>query len=99
MWEIRETIVLVSGENNPTLDAGLIDNSIDNIPQVSEINIVKKAGTAADGSTFVIKEPGEVTYTYEVTTGAGTLSLENIVINDDNATPDDLSDDFVADDN
>ena len=92
-----QTIVLVSGENNPTLDAGLIDNSIDNIPQVSEINIVKKAGTAADGSTFVIKEPGEVTYTYEVTTGAGTLSLENIVINDDNATPDDLSDDFVAD--
>ena len=92
-----QTIVLVSGENNPTLDAGLIDNSIDNIPQVSKINIVKKAGTAADGSTFVIKEPGEVTYTYEVTTGAGTLSLENIVINDDNATPDDLSDDFVAD--
>ncbi|MGK7885866.1 MAG: SdrD B-like domain-containing protein, partial [Crocosphaera sp.] len=87
-----QKVILASGENNPTLDAGLIENST----EVAEINIVKKAGTAADGSTLVIKEPGEVTYTYEVTTGAGTLSLENIVINDDNATPDDLSDDFVA---
>ncbi|MGK7941738.1 MAG: SdrD B-like domain-containing protein, partial [Crocosphaera sp.] len=88
-----QIVILASGENNPTLDAGLIENST----EVAEINIVKKAGTAADGSTFVIKEASQVTYTYEVTTGAGTLSLENIVINDDNATPDDLSDDFIAD--
>ena len=88
-----QIVVLASGENNLTLDAGLTENTV----EVAEINIVKKAGTAADGSTFVITEPGQVTYTYEVTTGAGTLSLENIVINDDNATPDDFSDDFLAD--
>ncbi|MGK7953735.1 MAG: SdrD B-like domain-containing protein, partial [Crocosphaera sp.] len=88
-----QIVVLASGENNLTLDAGLTENTV----EVAEINIIKKAGTAADGSTFVITEPGQVTYTYEVTTGAGTLSLENIVINDDNATPDDFTDDFVAD--
>lgn len=59
------------------------------------ISIVKTAGDAADGDELVAK-PGDVEFTY-VVTNTGTIDLVNIVVVDDNATPDDTSDDVTVD--
>ncbi|HEU0235176.1 MAG TPA: hypothetical protein VFR14_01915, partial [Candidatus Limnocylindrales bacterium] len=58
------------------------------------IQIVKTAGTAADGAEFVT-EPGNVTYTYKVT-NTGPITLLNVTVRDDNGTPAVTGDDFSA---
>ena len=58
------------------------------------IQIVKTAGTAADGAEFVTP-PGPVTYTY-VVTNTGPVSLSAIVVKDDNGTPGTPGDDFTV---
>ena len=57
------------------------------------INIVKTAGSAADGAVLV-QGPGSVTYTY-VVTNTGPIALENIVVMDDNGTAT-AADDFAV---
>jgi uncharacterized repeat protein (TIGR01451 family) len=61
---------------------------------VPDIEIIKLAGTAADGEVFST-EPGPVTYTYKVT-NTGPLPLHDVTVTDDNGTPADTSDDFEA---
>ena len=58
------------------------------------IQIIKTAGTAADGAEFVT-QPGPVTFTY-VITNTGEVTLLNVVVVDDNGTPADTSDDVTV---
>ncbi len=61
----------------------------------SSVNIVKTAGDAPDGDGYVhIGEP--VIFTYTVT-NTGESHLKDIVVNDDNGTPTDETDDFTVD--
>ena len=62
--------------------------------QAPLINLVKTAGNAADGATF-ITEPGNVTYTYKVT-NTGPLALSSVTVRDDAGTPANAADDFSA---
>jgi uncharacterized repeat protein (TIGR01451 family)/fimbrial isopeptide formation D2 family protein len=64
-------------------------------PQFPDIELVKTAGDAADGDVHET-EPGEVTYTYEVT-NSGPLTLIDVTVTDDAGTPDEPSDDVEAD--
>ena len=59
------------------------------------IQIVKTAGNAADGDTEYIASGDDVVYHYTVT-NTGETHLSDIVITDDNGTPNDTSDDFTA---
>ena len=61
-------------------------------PEFPAIVLVKTAGNAADGATF-ITEPGSVTYTYKVT-NTGPLALSAVAVRDDNGTPTNAADDF-----
>ena len=63
-------------------------------PEKPEIQIVKTAGTAADGKIFDTS-PGPVTYTY-VVTNTGPLPLKDVTVRDDNGTPGTLGDDFAV---
>ena len=63
-------------------------------PEFPEIDIVKTAGSAADGAVFSTPA-GPVTYTYEVT-NTGPLALMNVTVTDDAGTPADTGDDFTA---
>jgi len=58
------------------------------------IQLIKRAGTAADGDTYVISAAGGVLYTYDVT-NTGDTHLSDITITDDAGTPGDLSDDVT----
>jgi len=78
-----------------TSNAGSDSDSAEVDVLCPQISIVKTAGDAADGDEYVT-EPAEVPFTY-VVKNTGTADLINVVIVDDNATPDDPSDDFVAD--
>ena len=62
-------------------------------PELPDIEIIKTAGTAADGEVFST-EPGNVTYTY-VVENTGPLPLEDVTVTDDNGTPG-TSDDFAV---
>jgi len=55
-------------------------------PGTPSIRIVKTAGTAADGDTFIIGAPGNVLYTFDVT-NTGDTFLSNLTITDDAGTP------------
>jgi uncharacterized repeat protein (TIGR01451 family) len=63
-------------------------------PEFPVIEVIKTAGDAADGEVYET-EPGEVTYTYEVT-NSGPLTLFDVTVTDDAGTPGDPSDDFEA---
>ena len=54
-------------------------------------------GNDANTAPGIFLNPGTpVTFTYEVTTGAGTVPLGNVVLDDDNGTPTIPTDDFMA---
>jgi hypothetical protein len=59
------------------------------------IDVVKTAGSAADGSTLAITGPTNVLFTYTFT-NTGETSLINAVITDDNGTPGNTNDDFIV---
>ncbi len=85
---------------NPMFEEGepLFENPTDGDDAVSlypGIEIVKTAGDAADGETYVGVE-GLIPFTYTITNTGGT-HLTDIVVNDDNGTPADASDDVTAD--
>jgi len=61
----------------------------------ASIELVKTAGNAADGQVEYIDHPQQITYTY-VFTNTGETHLSNIVVKDDNGTPNDTSDDFTV---
>ncbi len=58
------------------------------------IDLVKTAGTAADGDDYTISEPGMVPFTFVVTNTGGTY-LTGVAIVDDAGTSDDTTDDVV----
>ncbi len=85
---------------NPMFEEGepLFENPTDGDDAVSlypGIEIVKTAGDAADGETYVGVE-GLIPFTYTITNTGGT-HLTDIVVDDDNGTPADASDDVTAD--
>src|SRR5207244_2022058 len=59
------------------------------------IDIVKTAGSAADGTTLFINGAQTVTFSYKVT-NTGDTYLHNITVVDDNGTTSDLTDDFTV---
>lgn len=61
------------------------------------IEVIKTAGTAADGDGYAINEFGDVEFTYTVTNIGGTY-LTNIELVDNVGTVDDVSDDIVFSD-
>jgi len=65
-------------------------------PPAAAIDIVKTAGSAADGEIFTINGPTLVNYTFTIT-NSGDSHLSDIVILDDAGTPADLSDDVTVD--
>jgi len=70
------------------MGGSLCDNPCDDGP------VVVGYGEDADDAPGVMFEDGEpITFTY-VVTNTGTAELSNVVVSDDNATPDDASDDF-----
>ncbi|MBK9362042.1 MAG: carboxypeptidase regulatory-like domain-containing protein [Rubrivivax sp.] len=72
---------LESGETDNTVDAGLV-------PANPGIEIIKDAGQT------LVAPNTPVTFTYSVKNTGG-LALANIVVTDDNATPDNSADDFA----
>ncbi len=63
-------------------------------PLVPSVKIVKTAGTANDGDSYVITVPSDVLYTY-VIANDGETYLTDITITDDAGTPDDTADDVT----
>ena len=61
----------------------------------ARVQVVKTAGTAADGTTLYLPGGGPVLYTY-VVTNTGQTSLTNIVVKDDNGTPGVPGDDITV---
>ena len=59
------------------------------------IQLVKTADDAADGAVDYINSGNDVVYHYTVT-NTGDTYLSNIVVEDDNGTPSDASDDFTV---
>ncbi len=60
-----------------------------------DVKIVKTAGSAADGDTEYINSGDDVVYHYTVT-NTGETHLSNIVVKDDNGTPNNTGDDFTV---
>ena len=81
-----------SRANVATADSAETDPVIDDetvaLPQNPAIRIVKTANP-----TFIFEDGGTITYSYSVT-NAGNVTLTNVTVIDDNATPGDNSDDF-----
>jgi uncharacterized repeat protein (TIGR01451 family) len=61
----------------------------------ASIDLVKTAGEAPNGVDLLLEEPGDVEFTY-VVTNTGTADLQDVILVDDNATPDDESDDVTV---
>ena len=59
------------------------------------IDLVKTAGDVPDGETMLLAAPGDVEFTY-VVRNTGTAPLINVELVDDNATPDDTTDDVTV---
>ena len=76
-----QIVTLASGENNPTIDAGVVNPT-------PGIEIIKDVvGTA------IVAPNTPVTFTYSVRNTGG-VALSSLVVTDDNATPDFAEDDF-----
>ena len=88
---MTQTVILASGEFNSTLDAGIYQLT----PGIEIEKFVN--GIDADLPEDAVEiAPGEdVTFTYEViNTGNVAFAANEIVLTDDNGTPNDYSDDF-----
>jgi hypothetical protein len=80
---MSECVTLGLGETNRTIDAGLVAGPP---PCISLAKSVDK---------FAIGAGQQATYTYVVSNGCS-VTLTNVVVRDDNGTPDLASDDFVV---
>ena len=80
-------------EQQPDKDVNASDDAVVNVIGPS-IQIVKTAGTAADGAEYVT-QPGLVTYHYAVT-NTGEVDLVGVHVVDDHGTPADTSDDIAV---
>ncbi|TMG24206.1 MAG: hypothetical protein E6H96_07285, partial [Chloroflexi bacterium] len=91
----RTNVATATGHTSqkPDVDVSDTDNAVVDIVGPG-IQIIKTAGTAADGAEFVT-QPGPVTFTY-VITNTGEVTLLNVVVVDDNGTPADTSDDVTV---
>jgi len=87
-------IATVAAANEAAKDQENDESSATIVVQCTGISLVKTAGTAEDGEDFVT-EPGSVDFTY-VVTNTSSAALIDITLVDDNATPDDDSDDFAV---
>ena len=87
-------IATVAAANEAAEDQANDQSSATIVVQCAGISLVKTAGTAADGEDYVT-EPGSVTFTY-IVTNTSSAALIGIDLVDDNATPDDASDDFAV---
>ena len=87
-------IATVAAANEAAKDQANDQSSATIVVQCAGISLVKTAGTAADGEDYVT-EPGSVTFTY-IVTNTSSAALIGIDLVDDNATPDDASDDFAV---
>ncbi|MBI4772123.1 MAG: hypothetical protein HY784_17325, partial [Chloroflexi bacterium] len=63
-------------------------------PPAPGISLIKTAGTAADGTNYVIQPGDPVVYHYLVT-NTGNVPLTDVSVTDDNGTPGDPGDDFT----
>ncbi len=88
-----DNLAAVSASNEPEDNLGNNEDDATVEVQCASISLVKTAGNAADGTELLVATPGNVTFTY-VVTNTGTADLVNLVLVDDNATPDDTSDDI-----
>jgi hypothetical protein len=102
-------VTLVSGEHNPTLDAGVyrqlppppapgidLEKTTDGITNTNPVDSDYDNEDAADGAGVPVLTPGTVvTWTYKVTnTGNTDFAFNQVVLVDDNGTPADTSDDL-----
>ncbi|HHB90867.1 MAG TPA: hypothetical protein ENK60_06120, partial [Anaerolineae bacterium] len=83
-----------SGNDLPGNDVSDEDDAVVDVVAPA-MQLVKTAGSAADGATWYINSGDDVTYHYTVT-NTGDTYLSNIVVTDDNGTPGNTNDDFTA---
>jgi hypothetical protein len=91
---LTQTVTLESGENNLTLDAGLLELT----PGIEIEKLVngEDADTAAEAVEIAAGD--DAIFTYEVTnTGEVSFAADEVVVTDDNGTAGDTSDDFNPD--
>ena len=82
------------GNPLPGVEPPIADDPADVVVPEAGIQIIKTAGSAADGEVLTIGAPQLVTFNYDVTNTGGTY-LSDISISDDAGTPDDTSDDLL----
>ena len=88
-----DIITLAPGEYNNTVDAGIVEPANPNIDIEKFVNGIDVPNL---DDLPEIAAGADVTFTYEVTnTGNIAFTQDEVVVTDDNGTPDNLSDDFT----
>ena len=89
-------ITLTSGQNNFSVDAGLVSENLQPGIEIEKFTNGVDADTPEEAVEIVPGQP--VTWTYQVTnTGNTILTLDDILVTDDNGTAKNTSDDFSTD--
>ncbi|WP_353931014.1 SdrD B-like domain-containing protein [Okeanomitos corallinicola TIOX110] len=89
-----QIVTLASGENNLTIDAGLIQLN----PGIDIEKFVNGADADTAAEAVEIAPGDNAVFTYQVTnTGNVSFAANEVIVADDNGTPGDTSDDFTPD--